>query len=115
MKKKSVIISSSIGTIVSLFLSMTYVGVVPSVSSSNNSCVDIDCIKEKLRQICETNPKPEYLDCQNILRCMDAGEQEIMRECARAYSLLENETRICNSQDLLLRSWCDYTRGTIPK
>lgn len=52
--------------------------------------------------------KPDYVDCQNILRCMDAGVQEIMRECVRDYA-------VCNSHDLLARSWCDYTRGAVPK
>jgi hypothetical protein len=79
----------------------------PSISASSN-CVDIDCLREKLRLICETDPKPDYLDCHNILRCMNAGEQEIMRECVRDYA-------VCNSHDLLARSWCDYTRGAVPK
>ena len=86
MKKKSLIVSGTIGTIVGLFFLMTAV-VVPSVNTSNN-CVDIDCLKDKLRLICETDPKPEYLDCENILRCMDKGEQEVIR-CARAYQAIE--------------------------
>ena len=57
MKKKSAIIGGSIGTILGLFPLVT---AVPSVSASNNSCVDIDCLKEKLRFICESDPKPKY-------------------------------------------------------
>jgi hypothetical protein len=38
-----------------------------------------------------------------------AGEQEIMRECIRGYPA-DNESRSCNSEDLLYRDWCDYTR-----
>ena len=112
LKKESIIIGSSMGIIVGLFLLKTVVA-VPSTSASNN-CIDIDCLKEKLRLICETDPKPEYLDCENILRCINAGEQEIMRECVKQYPA-DNESRSCNSQDLLYRSWCDYTRGDIPK
>ena len=112
LKKESVIIGSSIGIIVGLFLLKTVVA-VPSTSVSNN-CIDIDCLKEKLRLICETDPKPEYLDCENILRCINAGEQEIMRECVKQYPA-DNESRSCNSQDLLYLSWCDYTRSAIPK
>jgi len=112
LKKESVIIGSSIGIIVGLFLLKTVVA-VPSTSVSNN-CIDIDCLKEKLRLICEIDPKPEYLDCENILRCINAGEQEIMRECVKQYPA-DNESRSCNSQNLLYRSWCDYTRSAIPK
>ena len=55
MKKKSLIVGRSICTIVGLFLLMTVI-VVPSVSASNNNCVDIDCLKEKLRRICQSDP-----------------------------------------------------------
>ena len=72
-------------------------------TSSDENCIDIDCLKEKLRLKCKTDPKPEYLDCENILRCINAGEQEIMRECVKGYSA-DNESRSCNSQDLLYRS-----------
>jgi hypothetical protein len=113
MKKKGVVIIGSIGTIVGLLLLATTIAVLPVYASTNN-CVDIDCLREKLKLLCESDPKPNYLDCQNILRCIDAGEQEIMRECVRGYRA-DNESRSCNSQDLLLRSWCDYTRGAIPK
>ena len=57
---------------------------------------------------------PSYLDCENILLCIDAGEQEMMRVCVKGYPA-DNETESCNSQDLLYRSWCNYTRGAIPK
>src|SRR5919106_4976043 len=112
MKKK--IIGSSIGTVIGLFpLAAAIAAALQSASASNNNCVDIDCLKEKLKLICESDPKPNYLDCQNILRCIDAGEQELMRECVRAYPA-DNESSSCNSQDLLLRSWCDCTRGATP-
>jgi hypothetical protein len=106
------IIGGSIGTIIGLFL-LIIVVVVPSVGGSTN-CADIDCLKQKLERICKEGTAPSYLDCKNILRCIDAGEQEIMRECVREYPA-DNESRSCNSQDLLFRSWCDYTRGSIPK
>jgi len=82
LMKESVIIGSSIGIIVGLFLLKTVVA-VPSASTSN-ICIDIDCLKENLRLVCETDPKSDYLDCENILRYMDAGEQEIMK-CAKGY------------------------------
>jgi hypothetical protein len=90
------------------------VEIVAITKSASNNCVDIDCLKEKLRLACESDPIPEYLDCQNILRCMGADEQEIMRECVKAYPA-DNESRACNSYDLLARSWCDYTRGAVPR
>jgi hypothetical protein len=66
MEKKSLIIGGIIGSIVGLFLLVTSV-IVPAVSASNN---DIDCLKEKLRRICQSDPKPEYLDCENIFICI---------------------------------------------
>jgi hypothetical protein len=82
MEKKSVIISSNIGVIVGLFLLSNAIA-VPSASAFDN-CVDVDCLKGKPRLICKTEPKPEYLDCENILRCIDGGEQEVMK-CAMGY------------------------------
>jgi hypothetical protein len=107
MKHKKMITGISMSIVIGLALLSTASVVVSSISASNN-CADIDCLKEQLKLLCETDPKPDYLDCQNILRCMDAGEQEIMSECIRDYAA-------CNSHDLLARSWCDYTRGDIPK
>lgn len=46
-----------------IFLLVTAV-VVPAVSASNN---DIDCLKEKLRRICQSDPKPEYFDLKIFL------------------------------------------------
>jgi hypothetical protein len=74
MKKKRAVISGIMDTIVGLFL-LAATSAVPSVTASGE-CVDIDCLKERLRQICETDPKPEYLDCENILRCIDTGDCE---------------------------------------
>jgi hypothetical protein len=64
--------------------------------------------------MCREGTAPSYLDCKIILRCIDAGEQEIMQECVELYPA-NNESRSCNLQDLLYRSWCEYTRGAIPK
>jgi hypothetical protein len=102
MKKKSVIIGANISTTVALFLLVTALA-VPPVSASNNDCIDIDCLKQKLERICKEGTAPPYLDCGNILRCIDAGEQEIMRECARGYLLLQlqNETETCNSLTIM--------------
>ena len=82
--------------------------------STDDNCIDIDCLKEKLKRMCKEASARSYLDCENILRCIDAGEQELMRECVKGYPA-DNESRSCNSQDLLYRSWCDYTRGATPK
>lgn len=60
--------------------------------------------RQKLERICKDDTAPPYLDCENILRCIDAGEQEITQECVRGYSLVENEIRIYNSPNLLYRS-----------
>jgi len=79
---------SIIGSIIGLSLLVTTV-VVQSVGASND-CVDIECLKQKLERICKEGAAPSYLDCENILRCIDAGEQEIMRECARGYYLVQN-------------------------
>lgn len=111
MKKK--INGSSVGTVIGLFL-LVVAAAFQSASASTNNCVDIDCLKEKLKLVCESDPKPKYLDCENILRCIDAGEQEVMRERVMAYPA-DNDSRSCNSEDLLFRSWCNYTRGVIPK
>lgn len=81
LKKESVIIGSSIGILVGLFLLKTVVA-VPSASASNN-CIDINCLKEKLEQICIQGPTSSYLDC-DILRCGDVGEQGVMK-CAKEY------------------------------
>ena len=89
---------------------------VPLSVSASNNCVDIECLKQKLERICEKGIAPSYLDCRNILGCIDGGEQDIMK-CSNGYQLLQllNKTETCNSQDLLYRSWCNYTRGAIPK
>lgn len=43
-------------------------------NSADNNCIDIDCLKEELKTMCEEGTAPLYLDCENILRCIDAGE-----------------------------------------
>jgi hypothetical protein len=105
----SVIIDGIIGSIVGLFLLVT-AAVVPSVSASNN-CVDIDCLREKLERICKEGTAPPYLDCENIFRCMNGGEQEIMK-CAKVYLLSVCDLYNNNSSfdDMLLHSWCEYDR-----
>jgi hypothetical protein len=101
MKKKKAISDGSTGTIVGLFLLVTAAVAVPSASASDN-CVDIDCLKEKVRLKCELKTdESEYINCKNMLKCMDADEQELRKECI-------NEYRACDSTDLLLRSWCEY-------
>lgn len=112
--KKNAIICGIVYNIVGLFLLVTAAVAVSLVSAFPNNCVNIDCLEEQFRFIYESNPKPDYLDCENILRCMDAGEQEVMRECVKSYPA-DNESSACNSQDLLARSQCDYTRGAVPK
>ena len=54
-------------------------------TSSDENCIDIDCLKERLKQMCkEGTGASSYLDCDNILRCMDGGEQEV-KKCAKGY------------------------------
>jgi hypothetical protein len=64
--------------------------------------------------MCVKETAPSYLDCENNLSCIDAGEQEIIVGMCKGYPT-GNETESYNSQDLLFRSWCNYTRGAIPK
>jgi hypothetical protein len=99
-----------------LLLGLGFVGLLvqPLDARDNNTCVEIDCLKELIKRNCMEGIAPSYLDCENILRCIDAGEEEILRECVKGYPA-DNESRLCNSQDLLYRGWCDYTRGAIPK
>ena len=53
-------------------------------TSSDENCIDIDCLKERLKQMYREGAAPSYLDCENILKCMDGGEQEVMK-CAKGY------------------------------
>lgn len=81
MKKKSLIIGGSTATIIGLLLYP--LTIVPlAQGSTDDNCVDIDCLKEKLKRMCREGAAPSYLDCDNILRCRDHEEQEIMK-CAR--------------------------------
>ena len=77
------IIGGIIGNIIGLFFLVAAV-IVTSVSASNNDCADIDCLKQNLERICKDGSAPPYLDCENILRCMHGGEQEIMK-CVKMY------------------------------
>ena len=113
MEIKSVVVGSCIGAIIVLSFFMEMTIVMGLDNSTDNNCIEIDCQKEKLKRMCMEGTAPSYLDCENILRCIDAGEQDIMSECVKGYPA-DNISR-CNSQDLLYRSWCDYTRGAIPK
>lgn len=90
MEKKSVIIIGIMSSTVGLFLLATAVA-VPQVSASNNNCVDLDCIKER------------------VIRCIleAAGEYEF-RECIKEY-LPNNSSLSCPqgpAYDLLYRDWC---------
>ena len=90
MEKKRVIIIGIISSTVGLFLLAAAVA-VPQVSASNNNCVDLDCIKER------------------VIRCIleAAGEYEI-RECIMGYPP-NNSNLSCPSGpsfDLLYRDWC---------
>ena len=46
-------------------------------TSSDENCIDIDCLKKRLKQMCREGAASSYLDCKNILGCMDGGEQEV--------------------------------------
>jgi hypothetical protein len=91
MEKKKTIIDgimcSIVGLLLLVLLLLVTAAEVPLVSASND-CVDIECLKKKLEQICKDGTAPSYLDCENILHCINAGEQEIMQECARGYHLV---------------------------
>jgi hypothetical protein len=87
---------SCIGIIINLLFFMEMTIVMGIDNSTDNNCIDIDCLKEKLKKICNDGSAPSYLDCENILRCIDDGEQEIMRECVKGYPA-DNETESCNS------------------
>ena len=72
-----------------VILSLAILVMIPISSllatSSDENCIDIDCLKERLKQICkEGATAPSYLDCDNILRCIDGGEQGVMK-CAKGY------------------------------
>jgi hypothetical protein len=83
MKKKSLTVGGSIGTIIGLLL-YPFTIVPLAQGSTDDNCVDIDCLKEKLKRMCREGAAPSYLDCDNIFRCRDHGEQEIMK-CAKGY------------------------------
>ena len=114
MEIKSVIVGSCIGAMIMLSFFMEMTIVMGLDNSTDNNCIEIDCLKEKLKRMCMKGTAPSYFDCENILRCIDAGEQDIVSKCVKGYPA-DNMSRSCNSQDLLYRSWCDYTRGAIPK
>ena len=59
--------------------------------------------------MCMNGRAPSYLDCENILRCIDAGEQEIMK-CAKVYLLSVCDLYNNNSSYnyMLLHSWYEY-------
>ena len=103
MEIKSVVVGSCIGAIIVLSFFMEMTIVMGLDNSTDNNCIEIDCLKEKLKRMCKEGSAPPYLDCENILRCIDAGEQDIMSECVKQYPA-DNESRSCNSQDLLYRS-----------
>lgn len=80
-------------------------------NSTDSNCISIDCLKEKLKRMCTEGSAPSYLDCENVLRCIDDNEQEIMK-CAKRY--LVYDSRLSGRpHDLLLRSWCDYVTEAV--
>ena len=85
MEIKSVVVGSCIGAIIVLSFFMEMTIVMGLDNSTDNNCIEIDCLKEKLKRMCMEGTAPSYLDCENILRCIDAGEQDIMSECVRGY------------------------------
>ena len=109
MEIKSVIVGSCIGAIVNLLFFMEMTIVMGIDNSTDNNCIDIDCLIEQIKRMCMDGRAPSYLDCENILRCIDAGEQEIMK-CAKVYLLSVCDLYNNNSSfdDMLLHSWCEY-------
>ena len=97
MELKSVVIGSCIDAIIVLSFFMEMTIVMGLDNSTDNNCIEIDCQKEKLKRMCMEGTAPSYLDCENILRCIDAGEQGIMQECVELYPA-NNESGSCNSQ-----------------
>ncbi|MGH9976287.1 MAG: hypothetical protein ACRD8Z_10695, partial [Nitrososphaeraceae archaeon] len=59
-------------------------------NSTDNNRISIDCLKEKLKRICKEGSAPSYLDCKNIFRCIDGGEQEIMKCPQRVSSSMKS-------------------------
>ena len=76
MEIKSVVVGSCIGAIIVLSFFMEMTIVMGLDNSTDNNCIEIDCLKEKLKRMCMEGTAPSYLDCENILRCIDAGEQK---------------------------------------
>jgi hypothetical protein len=37
-------------------------------TSGDENCIDIDCLKERFKQMCREGAVPSYPDCKNILR-----------------------------------------------
>ena len=84
MEIKSVIVGSCIGAIVNLLFFMEMTIVMGIDNSTDNNCIDIDCLNEQIKRMCMDGRAPSYLDCENIRRCMNGGEQEIMK-CGKGY------------------------------
>jgi hypothetical protein len=53
--------------------------------SFNANCVGTECIKLKVRLMCESGEHPRYMDCPTILACLEIQEQ-VMIKCAGGYS-----------------------------
>ena len=85
MEIKSVVVGHCIGAIIGLLFFMETTVVMGIHNSTDNNCIEMDCLKEKLKRMCMDGAAPSYLDCENILRCINTGEQEIMRECVKGY------------------------------
>ena len=56
-----------------------------SFSLTGDDCVSVDCVKEKIRNVCEedhtTTDRPLFLNCYGILKCLDINE-ELQTYCA---------------------------------
>lgn len=94
---------------------------------TGDNCVSVDCVKEKIRYLCETGQQPRWIDCIVIQHCLDLEKQQSMY-CAggllssnsdlvkAGFSNNNSKTESCNAfdnfgnktnlHDLLDRNWC---------
>jgi len=103
MKKESRILGGSIASIIILSSMGVTMAVMGTSNSTDKSCIDIDCLEEKIKRMCMEGTAPPYLDCENILRCIDDGEQEIMK-CAKGYPV-SGSYHNGSFDNLILSSW----------
>jgi hypothetical protein len=97
-----------------------------SFSLTGDNCVSVDCVKVKIRYLCETGQQPRWIDCIVIQHCLDLEKQQSMycaggllssnRDLVKVKSSSNtSKTESCNSydfgnkthiRDFLDRSWC---------